>query len=228
VVAQLKKTSYKPKVVVLASREHSCLHERVKVMQGGDQIAECKKLTKANSCAFFANLSKDSGADVQALLPPVSDIEDIVEVGKKHQLCPYFMARNRLETADMIFMPYSYVADPFLRRLHQSILQGAVLVFDEGHFEFEQHYLEFLMIITSPFHSSTGHNIAEVAAEAASFSINTETIAVAIRELDKCIKVTDNAGALSSAISAGAAAGMPGACSLFRSSLIGQPSLRRL
>jgi hypothetical protein len=84
------------------------------------------------------------------------------------------------------------------------------------------------MIITSPFHSSTGHNIAEVAAEAASFSINTETIAVAIRELDKCIKVTDNAGALSSAISAGAAAGMPGACSLFRSSLIGQPSLRRL
>ena len=132
VVAQLKKTSYKPKVVVLASREHSCLHERVKTMQGGEQIAECKKLTKANACTLFANLSKDSGTDVQALLPPVQDIEDMVEAGKQHQLCPYFMARNRLETADMIFMPYSYVADPFLRRLHQSVLQGAVLVFDEG------------------------------------------------------------------------------------------------
>jgi regulator of telomere elongation helicase 1 len=132
VVAQLKKTSYKPKIAVLSSREHSCLHERVKTMQGGEQIAECKKLTKANACALFANLSKDSGTDVQALLPPVQDIEDMVEAGKKHQLCPYFMSRNRLETADMIFMPYSYVADPFLRRLHQSVLQGAVLVFDEG------------------------------------------------------------------------------------------------
>ena len=123
---------YKPKVVVLASREHSCLHERVKTMQGGEQIAECKKLTKANTCTLFTNLNKESGTDVQALLPPVQDIEDLVEAGKQHQLCPYFMARNRLETADMIFMPYSYVADPFLRRLHQSVLQGAVLVFDEG------------------------------------------------------------------------------------------------
>jgi hypothetical protein len=55
-----------------------------------------------------------------------------------------------------------------------------------------------------------GHNIADVAAEAASFSINTETIAVAIKELDKCLKVTDNSGALSAALSAGAAAGVTG------------------
>ena len=56
----------------------------------------------------------------------------------------------------------------------------------------------------------SGHNIADVAAEAASFSINTETIAVAIKELDKCLKVTENSGALSAALSAGAAAGVTG------------------
>jgi regulator of telomere elongation helicase 1 len=158
VVAQLKKTSYKPKVVVLASREHSCLHERVKSMQGGEQIAECKKLTKTNSCTLFANLSKDSGTDVQSLLPPVQDIEDMVEAGKQHQLCPYFMARNRLETADMIFMPYSYVADPFLRRLHQSVLQGAVLVFDEG----EQARLSYFTVCTRRQRSRDHSTFAQV------------------------------------------------------------------
>jgi hypothetical protein len=55
-----------------------------------------------------------------------------------------------------------------------------------------------------------GHNIADVAAEAASFSINTETIAVAIKELDKCLKVTENSGALSAAMAAGAAGGTSG------------------
>jgi len=72
-------------------------------MQGGGRIAECKKLTKTNSCTLFANLSKDSGTDVQSLLPPVQDIEGMVEAGKQHQLCRLSMARNRLETADMIF-----------------------------------------------------------------------------------------------------------------------------
>ena len=56
----------------------------------------------------------------------------------------------------------------------------------------------------------TGHNIADVAAEAASFSINTETIAVAIKELDKCLKVTEHSAALSTALSASAAAGVTG------------------
>ena len=67
----------------------------------------------------------------------------------------------------------------------------------------------------------SGHNIADVAAEAASFSINTETIAVAIKELDKCLKVTENSGALSAALSAGAAAGATGA---FRPQLCVAPS----
>jgi hypothetical protein len=62
-------------------------------------------------------------------------------------------------------------------------------------------------------YSGIGHNIADVAAEAASFSINTETIAVAIKELDKCLKVTENGGALTAALSAGAAAGVTGAIS---------------
>ena len=72
-----------------------------------------------------------------------------------------------------------------------------------------------------PHAPCAGHNIADVAAEAASFSINTETIAVAIKELDKCLKVTENSAALSAALSAGAAAGATGA---FRTQLYTAPS----
>jgi hypothetical protein len=31
--------------------------------------------------------------------------------GKKHSFCPYYMSRERYQTADVIFMPYNYLLD---------------------------------------------------------------------------------------------------------------------
>ena len=44
------------------------------------------------------------------------DIEDIHRFGKKGHYCPYYLNRVRSEKADIVLMPYNYVADGRIRK----------------------------------------------------------------------------------------------------------------
>lgn len=46
----------------------------------------------------------------------VIDVEDIVSMGQKHKFCPYFMAKELKQHADIIFLPYNYLLDPISRK----------------------------------------------------------------------------------------------------------------
>ena len=43
------------------------------------------------------------------------DIEDINKAGKTNLFCPYFQQMDRVEDADIVFMPYNYMLDPTTR-----------------------------------------------------------------------------------------------------------------
>lgn len=58
----------------------------------------------------------------------VLDIEDLVSLGKKHTVCPYFMTKEIRKNADIIFMPYNYLLDPKVRKIHQIELQVCVVI----------------------------------------------------------------------------------------------------
>ena len=62
------------------------------------------------------------------------DIESLVQFGSKHAACPYYLSRELLKEADLIFMPYNYLLDSSTRAaLTTEIdLKGAVVIFDEG------------------------------------------------------------------------------------------------
>lgn len=51
------------------------------------------------------------------------DIEDLVKVGRKKTFCPYYMARELRQDADIIFLPYNYLLDPKSRKAHGVELQ---------------------------------------------------------------------------------------------------------
>ncbi len=61
------------------------------------------------------------------------DIEELADAGRKHKACPYFLARQMAQTADLVFCPYSYLLDPMVRRSMQVDLRNSVLIFDEAH-----------------------------------------------------------------------------------------------
>ena len=118
VVKELRRTVHRPTVCVIGSREQLCVHPQVKAVQGSGQAAACQALTAALGCSFHAKLQvlkrKAGGAslehpekqlpDEQRRLP---DIEDFVELSLRHELCPFYYARELQATSEVLFVPYN-------------------------------------------------------------------------------------------------------------------------
>lgn len=70
-------------------------------------------------CPYYNETNKKTIGTFWALerfgLRPIWDIEDLVDIGKEKESCPYFAARTLMDTADIIFCPYNYIIDPNIR-----------------------------------------------------------------------------------------------------------------
>ncbi|KDO28776.1 hypothetical protein SPRG_19987 [Saprolegnia parasitica CBS 223.65] len=158
VVKELKQTAYKPKVAILGSREHLCVHPEISKMRGTQQNHSCRQAAKQMRCIFKSGYdqSKKGGN------PRIMDIEELVTVNRERQICPFYASRDMLSKANVIFMPYNYLVDPPLRASLGVSLENAILIFDEA------------------------HNVESIASEAASYSLSTEDIQGCIKEAQEC------------------------------------------
>ena len=66
---------------------------------------------------------------------PIMDIEDLLELGKKQNVCPFYYSRSLVEGAELILMPYNYLFDKDARTttLAEIAWENAVVIFDEAH-----------------------------------------------------------------------------------------------
>ena len=48
-------------------------------------------------------------------------------------MCPYYFAKSRLGSSDVIILPYQYILDSKLRDGLNFDLEGSILIFDEAH-----------------------------------------------------------------------------------------------
>nr|XP_033818706.1 regulator of telomere elongation helicase 1 isoform X2 [Geotrypetes seraphini] len=132
VISELKNTSYRPRMCVLGSREQLCIHPEVMKQESSHgKIYMCKAKVAAHSCHFYNNVEEKSTD--KDLASNILDIEDLVQTGNKHRVCPYYLARTLKQQADIIFMPYNYLLDTKSRRAHNIDLKGTVVIFDEAH-----------------------------------------------------------------------------------------------
>lgn len=89
----------------------------------------------------------------------ICDIEDLVKMGQKVKCCPYFLAKELKQSADITFMPYNYLLDPKTRKSQGIDVQNHVILLDEA------------------------HNVEKTCEEAASLQISSTDIAVCIDEI---------------------------------------------
>lgn len=94
----------------------------------------------------------------------ICDIEDLVKAGNKVKCCPYFLARELKQNADITFMPYNYLLDPKTRRSQGVDLQNQVILLDEA------------------------HNVEKTCEDAASLQISSTDIALCIDEITSVMK----------------------------------------
>ena len=160
-VSELKSTAYKPVTAVIGSREQLCIHPQVvKLQNNADKVNLCRTKLKSRSCTYHNNLDKVK----PKLAEGMADIEDLVLRGLQGGFCPYFMAREMKDVADIVFMPYNYILDSKLRNMNGVDLKNAIVILDEG------------------------HNVEKTCEEAASFELSSIDIAACISDLDAIIK----------------------------------------
>ena len=152
VVRELKRTAYRPAMVVLGSRDHYCIHPSVR-KRGRNINEECKQLLErgvrgggGSGESSGAPFAEDNGRGcgyshgAMKLASNVSrqgaeplDIEDLVTAGKKSRACPYFAAKHAAEGAELVFCPYNYLLDPAVRSAMDIDVKGAIVILDEAH-----------------------------------------------------------------------------------------------
>ncbi|GFU30407.1 regulator of telomere elongation helicase 1 homolog [Nephila pilipes] len=134
-IQELKRSNYKHvKSVVLGSRDQLCLHPEVsKAPNHTAKVYMCRAKISSKTCPFYMNYEEKILSKAEYQDSSVLDIEDLVTLGKKNMVCPYYATRYLNSRADMIFTPYNYIIDPKSRRAHGIELQGNILIFDEAH-----------------------------------------------------------------------------------------------
>ncbi|KAL8465834.1 hypothetical protein ACS0TY_035084 [Phlomoides rotata] len=168
VIQELKCSNYRPKMVVLGSREQLCIHEQVNLLRGKAQTnachALCKKRTK-RYCAHFSRVTEFVKKNPSVGDDPI-DIEDLVNIGRSSGPCPYYLSRELHKDVDILFAPYNYLIDRANRKTLKIDWSNCILIFDEA------------------------HNLEGICADAASFDLPASLLTACIAEAKKCIDLS--------------------------------------
>ena len=126
----------------------------------------CNSANAKHSCVYKNNLEGYNGAieGVGTANPLTLDIEDIVKMGKKDKICPYFFSRDSSSNADIVLLPYNYLLDSSIRQTLKIEWKDSVVIFDEA------------------------HNLERVASDASSFSFSATEITSCISELKHILR----------------------------------------
>eukprot|EP01028_Stygiella_incarcerata_P003268 TRINITY_DN1642_c0_g1_i1.p1 TRINITY_DN1642_c0_g1~~TRINITY_DN1642_c0_g1_i1.p1 ORF type:complete len:1278 (+),score=391.88 TRINITY_DN1642_c0_g1_i1:69-3902(+) len=125
---ELRRTVYRPKMVILGSRDHYCINRRVRASKS--RAEECLALLENGGCRL---LKKPEEISRSGLLDRVWDMEDFVSVGKECLSCPYFAAKEMLSSSEIVFCPYNYLLHPNIRSAVGIDLKDSIVIFDEAH-----------------------------------------------------------------------------------------------
>ncbi|KAJ0755472.1 putative DNA helicase [Helianthus annuus] len=170
VVQELKRTVYRPKMVVLGSREQLCIHPDVSLLHGKTQTNACHFLCQKRTkryCTHYPRVSEFVKNNPGLGDEPI-DIEDLVNIGKNNGPCPYYTSRELHKVVDILFAPYNYLIDPGNRKSLTIEWENSILIFDEA------------------------HNLESICADAASFDLPSTLLTTCISEAQTCVDIAVN------------------------------------
>lgn len=135
IVSELRKTTYRPSMTILASRNEYCINSAIKSLPNRDEA--CRASLLAQSCPYSPIPSSNKPRGSQFVSPDYKvqpwDIEDLVTLGKEHGQCPYYHALDLYKDAELVLAPYNYLIDPIVRKARNISVRNYVVVLDEAH-----------------------------------------------------------------------------------------------
>lgn len=165
---ELKKTAYNNiNATVIASRDQLCINSELKKKSNTDKILWCKKMMHTqdreihSECKHYKKIAENQKKP--KLNENIIDIEDLGSIGRDHKCCPYYVAKQKAIDSEIIFIPYSYLIDPTIRKANDIDLDQSIIILDEA------------------------HNVNQVCEDSASTSIKDTDLSAALRDLNSVI-----------------------------------------
>ena len=114
--------------VNLASRQHLCLNEDCRTLPLRDAQDMCRILRDDGECPWGAEIT-----ELPRGLPPVMTQKMLMRVGRRSDVCPYYLSRKVSKGCRIVVVPYPYVFNKRVRTGVGLELTGRILILDEGH-----------------------------------------------------------------------------------------------
>ena len=119
--------------VLQGSREQMCINAKVNELSSNAARTHlCRQLVSFKSCNYHVNMNNVLGR-YNYSGNELKDIEELVQYGHEVQACPYYMARESQQSAEIVFIPYNYIVDPASRKSQNIQLENSIIIFDEAH-----------------------------------------------------------------------------------------------
>ncbi|RYP56737.1 hypothetical protein DL769_009877 [Monosporascus sp. CRB-8-3] len=127
------------KHVPLSSRQRLCINPSVSRLGSlaaiNDLCTELQQPKSKDRCHFVPNADNLTQTHEfrDNVFASVPDIEDLFNLGKKLQVCPYYSSRTAIPGAEIITLPYPLLLQKTARDALGIKLEGNVVIIDEAH-----------------------------------------------------------------------------------------------
>jgi Rad3-related DNA helicase len=61
------------------------------------------------------------------------EIEELYNIGKDNKICAYYLQKDRIESTNIMFLPYVYLIDQNIKSLFKLNLKNSIIIIDEAH-----------------------------------------------------------------------------------------------
>ncbi|KAK4934826.1 ATP-dependent DNA helicase chl1 [Elasticomyces elasticus] len=129
------------KHLALGSRKNLCINPEVSRLSSTAAINErCLELQKPGTakdkkCPYLPSKEDKERVELfrDKVIAQIKDIEDIGELGRSMELCPYYAGRAAIGQAEVLTLPYPLLLQKSAREALGVSLKGNVIIIDEAH-----------------------------------------------------------------------------------------------
>ncbi|ORY79420.1 ATP-dependent RNA helicase CHL1 [Protomyces lactucae-debilis] len=126
------------KHISLGSRKNLCIHPKISKLSPENLNEACLELqdgkTAQDQKCKFLPLTESLKQDFRdRALATIQDIEDLAQLGKELQVCPYYSSRLAIAPSEVVTMPYPLLLNKTARESLGVDLTDQVVIIDEAH-----------------------------------------------------------------------------------------------